>query len=129
VPGEVIDEITARETAKLEQLERLYRGNRQPPGIRDQTVILVDDGLATGSTMRAAVAAIRLQAPRRIVVAVPVGAADICAELADTADEVVCACTPDPFYAVGLWYSNFTQTTDDEVRALLERARHDAAPV
>jgi putative phosphoribosyl transferase len=129
VPPEVIDEVAARETAKLEQLERLYRGDRPPPDVRDRAVILVDDGLATGSTMRAAAKAIRLQSPRRIVVAVPVGAADTCADLSDTADEVVCARTPDPFYAVGLWYMDFSQTTDQEVRALLERARDDVARV
>jgi len=125
VPPEVLDEITAGQTAKLEQLEQVYRGDRPPADVRDRTVILVDDGLATGSTMRAAVEAIRLQAPRRIVVAVPVGSANTCAELTGTADEVMCAQTPEPFCAVGLWYSDFTQTTDEEVRALLERAREN----
>jgi predicted phosphoribosyltransferase len=85
-------------------------------------VILVDDGLATGSTMRAAVAALRRLGPARVIVAAPVAAADTCAELAELADDAVCALTPDPFLAVGMWYEDFTQTTDEEVRQLLERA-------
>ena len=85
-------------------------------------MILVDDGLATGSTMRAAVAALRRQGPQRIIVAVPVGAAETCGELRQEADEVVCARTPEPFYAVGQWYQQFDQTTDEEVRELLARA-------
>jgi predicted phosphoribosyltransferase len=92
-------------------------------------VILVDDGLATGSTMRAAVAALRRQGPARIVVAVPIGAPETCAEFEREADEVVCAVTPQPFYAVGLWYRDFSQTTDEEVRELLERAAEEPAPV
>jgi predicted phosphoribosyltransferase len=91
-------------------------------------VILVDDGLATGSTMRAAVAALRRQGPKHLVVAVPVGSADTCAELSGEA-EVVCARTPEPFHAVGLWYDDFTQTSDEEVRELLERAAPDHATV
>jgi predicted phosphoribosyltransferase len=119
IPEQVIDEVAAEEQRELERRGCLYRGDRPPLPVRDRTVILVDDGLATGSTMRAAVAALRRQGPRRIVVAVPVGAHDTCAELADEADEVVCARTPRPFRAVGLWYDDFSQTTDEEVRSLL----------
>jgi predicted phosphoribosyltransferase len=125
IPDDVLDAVAALEQRELERRERLYRGDRQPPDVRERTVILVDDGLATGSTMRAAVAALRRQHPARIVVAVPVGAAETCAEFQDEADEAVCARTPEPFYAVGLWYRDFSQTTDEEVRELLERAAED----
>lgn len=119
-----IEAITAEEQVELERRERRYRGTRPPPGVTGKTVILVDDGLATGATMRAAVAALRAQRPARIVVAVPTAAPETCAELAEEVDEIVCAMTPEPFYAVGLWYENFEQITDDEVRALLELAAH-----
>jgi predicted phosphoribosyltransferase len=129
VPDEVLDAVAARERTELERREWAYRDGRPPPAVRGRTVILVDDGLATGSTMRAAVRALRAQGPARIVVAVPVGAPETCAEFQDEADEAVCARTPDPFYAVGLWYSDFTQTTDEEVRDLLARAeaKHDTS--
>jgi putative phosphoribosyl transferase len=123
VPAEVIDAVAAQELKELARREREYRGDRPPLEVRGRIVILVDDGLATGSTMRAAVAALRRQQPARIVVAVPVGAADTCAEFRDEADEAVCAVTPQPFFAVGLWYRNFTQTTDEEVRRLLQQAQ------
>jgi predicted phosphoribosyltransferase len=97
--------------------------------VRGRTVILIDDGLATGSSMRAAVAALRRLQPARIVVAVPVGAAETCADLQAVADEAVCARTPDPFYAVGLWYEDFSQTSDEEVRELLEQAVDQHTPV
>ena len=129
IPEEVIDEVAAVELEELERRERLYRGDRPPPDVRGRTVILIDDGLATGSTMRAAIAALRRQHPARIVVAVPVGAPETCAEFQDEADEAICALTPDPFYAVGLWYGDFTQTTDEEVRDLLEQAGAEHAPV
>lgn len=129
IPEEVIDEVAAEELGELERRERLYRGDRPPPDVRGRTVILIDDGLATGSTMRAAIAALRQQHPARIVVAVPVGAPETCAEFQDEADEAICALTPDPFYAVGLWYGDFTQTTDEEVRDLLEQAGAEHAPV
>ena len=119
---DVVDAITARELRELERRERRYRGDRPPPAVRDQTVILVDDGLATGSTMRAAIEALRRLEPARIVVAVPVADPTTCEEIAAEADEVVCARTPRQFRAVGLWYTDFSQTTDDEVRGLLERA-------
>ncbi len=119
---EEIDAIAAQEQEELDRREHLYRDDRPAPDVRSRTVILVDDGLATGSTMRAAVAALRLQQPARIVVAVPVGAADTCAELNAEADEAVCARMPQPFRAVGLWYEDFSQTTDAEVHDLLEQA-------
>jgi putative phosphoribosyl transferase len=122
ISDEEIDRIAQEEAQELERRERAYRGARPPLAVEGKTVILVDDGLATGSTMRAAVRALRRQHPARIVVAVPVGAPDTCAGLTADADEVVCAREPEPFYAVGLWYGDFTQTTDDEVRRLLQRA-------
>ena len=102
--------------------EQLYRGQRLPVDVRNKTVILVDDGLATGSTMRAAIAALRQHRPARIVVAVPTAAPQTCSEIADEVDEIICAATPETFYAVGQWYQEFSQTTDDEVRELLARA-------
>jgi predicted phosphoribosyltransferase len=127
---EAIAAVVSREQAELARREQLYRDGRPAAEIRDRTVIVVDDGLATGSTMRAAVAAIRLQRPRRLVVAVPVGAEQTCGELRAEADEVVCAATPRLFRAVGQWYRDFAQSDDDEVRELLEEARREhAAPV
>jgi len=116
-----IDAAAARELQELARRERLYRGDRPPPDIAGRTVILVDDGLATGATMRAAIAAVRQQQPARIVVAVPTASPDTCEALKAEADDVVCAMTPEPFLAVGHWYEDFTQTTDDEVRELLAR--------
>jgi putative phosphoribosyl transferase len=118
----VIDDVTQRETEELLRRERAYRGDRPLPDLRDRPVILVDDGLATGSTMRAAVTAVRLRSPSEIVVAVPVGAAAVCARLREIAEAVVCPATPDQFHAVGLWYDDFTETTDEVVRDLLNRA-------
>jgi len=103
----------------------LYRGDKPAPDISGRTVIIVDDGLATGSTMRAAVAALRRRNPAKIVVAVPTAAADTCSELRHEADEVVCAVTPEPFYSVGSHYRDFTQTTDEEVIHLLARAANE----
>ena len=119
IPGNVINAVAERELLELERREQAYRGNRAPTPLTNKTVILVDDGLATGSTMRAAVMAARQQHPARVIVAVPVGAASTCADLATEADSVVCVRTPDPFVAVGLWYRDFTPTSDHEVRALL----------
>ncbi len=119
IPPRVIEDVTDIEAAELERRERAYRGGRPPFDVRGRVVIVVDDGLATGSTMRAAVAALRRLEPARIVVAVPTGASETCAMLRDEADEVVCLTTPDPFHAVGLWYDDFRPTTDDQVRALL----------
>jgi predicted phosphoribosyltransferase len=128
IPEDVVEAAAAREGQELERRERAYRGGRPAPDVRGRTVILIDDGLATGSTMRAAVAALRQQGPARIVVAVPVGAADTCAELRAEADEAICAWAPEPFHAVGLWYQDFSQTTDEEVRDLLGRAAGEPAP-
>jgi putative phosphoribosyl transferase len=124
IPESVIDEVAREEQLELERRERTY-GNRGMPDLRDRLVLLVDDGLATGSTMRAAVQAVRAHAPSRIVVAVPVGSPDTCRDFADVADEVVCARTPERFAAVGLWYRDFSQTTDAEVRALLHGASEE----
>jgi len=119
----VIDAAAAREERELDRRERIYRGARTPPDVRERTVILVDDGLATGSTMRAAVAALRKQRPARIVVAVPVAAAETCEEFKTEVDETVCAATPRMFNGVGRWYEDFSQTSDDEVHELLAQAR------
>jgi predicted phosphoribosyltransferase len=119
IPESVIDQVASEEQIELERREREYRDDRPMPKIEGSTVILVDDGLATGTTMRAAVRALRGLHPARIVVAVPVGAVEICAELRSEADEVICVETPEPFAAVGWWYRNFEQTSDDEVRAAL----------
>jgi predicted phosphoribosyltransferase len=123
ISDEAIRAIAAREQVELERREHAYRGDRPTPAVRGRIVILVDDGLATGSTMRAAIAALRQQGPARIVVAVPVAAAQVCVELGEEVHEVICARQPEPFVAVGLWYQNFAPTTDEEVRALLEQAR------
>jgi putative phosphoribosyl transferase len=123
IPDAVLDEVAAREQAELERRERHYRGDRSLPDLRGRTVLVIDDGLATGSTMRAAVAALRQLGPARIIVAVPVGAPATCERLAREADACVCLDSPEPFHAVGLWYEDFGQTTDEEVRALLDEAR------
>jgi putative phosphoribosyl transferase len=119
--------ILARERAELARREALYRGSKPPVDVRGRTVIVVDDGLATGSTMRAAVAALRQRDPARLIVAVPVGAEDTCQQLRSEADEVVCPSTPSPFRAVGLWYQEFPQTSDEEVHRLLEDAKREYA--
>ena len=116
-----IDAVVAHEMQELARRDRLYRGDRQPPDVAGRTVILVDDGLATGATMRAAVQALRQQQAARIVAAVPTASPDTCQVLKAEADDVICAMTPEPFFAVGHWYEDFTQTTDDEVRELLAR--------
>ena len=121
IPSYVIDAVAAQEQQELERRERLYRGSRPPPDVRGRTLILVDDGLATGATMRAAVMALRQLQPARIVVATPTASPEICEELRSEVDEVICAITPEPFLAVGHWYEDFSQTTDDEVRNLLAR--------
>lgn len=128
VSDEEIASITSREADELARRERAYRGNRPPLDVAGKTVIIVDDGLATGATMHAAVAALRERAPARIVVAVPTAEGGIRDEFRHEVDEVVCAMTPDPFVAVGLWYVKFDATTDDEVRALLARAPEETRP-
>jgi len=122
LPGYVIEQTAAQERQELERREQAYRQGRPEPDVRGKTVILVDDGLATGASMRAAVLALRQLGPARIVVAVPTAAQETCDAFRDIADEIVCAQTPEPFLAVGAWYDDFTQTTDDEVRELLNDA-------
>ena len=122
IPSEIIDAVAANEQRELERREREYRDGKPAPQVKDLVVILIDDGLATGSTMRAAAAALGKQNPSRIVVAVPVAPAETCEEFRKEVDEVVCAATPEPFQGVGLWYDNFSQTSDEEVRQLLHRA-------
>ena len=117
-----IEAVAATEQRELDRRERAYRDGRPMPRVAGRTVIVVDDGLATGFSMRAAVMALREQSPSRIVVAVPVAAFDTCEEFRLIVDEVVCAETPEPFYAVGIWYEDFSQTTDDEVHELLAAA-------
>jgi putative phosphoribosyl transferase len=122
IPGAVIDAVAADEQRELERRARLYRGDRPPPDVRGRVLILIDDGLATGSTMHAAARALRPQNPAAIVVAVPVAAEETCNEFRGEVDEVICAYTPDPFFAVGMWYEDFAQTSDENVRELLARA-------
>lgn len=129
IPYRVIDSVIAKERQELERRERLYRGERPALNVRGRTVILIDDGLATGSTMRAAIAALRLQRPARIIVAVPVGAPDTCAAFQDEADEAICGVMPEPFYAVGAYYRDFSQTTDAEVHNLLAQAAATNKPI
>lgn len=121
IPRGAIEAVTAVEEAELARRERLYRGDRPYPELAGRTVVLVDDGLATGATMRAAVAATREHRPAAVVVAVPVAPRDTVELLRREADDVVCPATPEPFLGVGMWYEDFRQTTDDEVRELLAR--------
>lgn len=122
ISNPAIERVTREEQEELERRERMYRGDRPAPVLTDRITILIDDGLATGSSMRAAAQAVRASRPARVVIAVPVGAPQTCAELASVADEVVCARMPEPFSAVGQWYVDFEQTEDDEVRALLQKS-------
>ena len=122
IPERVIASVSAIEAEELRRQERIYREDRPVPNIAGRTIILVDDGLATGSTMRAAAAALRLQAPEHLMVAVPVAPPETCASLRLEVDNVVCALTPEPFFAVGNWYQDFSQTSDEEVRQLLQPA-------
>ena len=122
ISQEVINIVAQRELQELERREHDYRGARPAPEVRDRTVILIDDGLATGASMRAAVAGLRARHPARIVVAVPTASPEIRAEFESEVDEIVCAITPEPFLGVGRWYEDFSQTTDEEVRMLLEEA-------
>jgi predicted phosphoribosyltransferase len=127
IPDEIIEAAARRELAEIERREKLYRSGRPPLQLKDRVVILVDDGLATGSTMLAAIQAVRAENPARVVVAVPVGAPDTCRKLSREADEVICLRMPEPFYAVGQWYENFAQTTDEEVIHLLDQAWKEQA--
>ncbi|HEY3694318.1 phosphoribosyltransferase [Phenylobacterium sp.] len=123
IPPYAIDAVTAQERQELVRRERLYRGGRAAPDLRGLTVILVDDGLATGATMKAAIQALRQLQPGRIVVAVPAASPETCEQLKPEVDEIVCDITPEPFHAVGAWYEDFSQTTDEDVRELLARRR------
>jgi len=122
IPDYIVDEVAASEQQELTRRESLYRGDRPAPDVRGRTVILVDDGLATGATMLAAVKALRQQQPARIVVAVPTASPKTCEQLKAEVDDIICAITPEPFHAVGLWYEDFSQTKDEEVRDLLARS-------
>jgi putative phosphoribosyl transferase len=122
ISSKTIDEVTAREERELQRRDRVYRGDRPRPDVINRTIILVDDGIATGSTIRAAIVILQQQQPEQIVVAVPVAPAQTCEELKSEVDKVVCLMTPEPFYAIGLWYENFEQTTDEEVRELLAKS-------
>jgi predicted phosphoribosyltransferase len=124
---QLIESVTEKETVELERREQTYRDGRPAPELRGRVVILVDDGLATGATMRAAVAALRQRGVAKIVVAAPVGAPDTCRELEQEADEIICAITPEFFQAVGQYYEDFSQTSDEEVRELLSRAAQRTA--
>jgi predicted phosphoribosyltransferase len=124
VPNAVVEQVAAAERHELERRERAYRDDRPPADVRGRTVILVDDGLATGSTMRAAIVALRRLQPARLVTAVPVGAPEVCRRLRADLDDLVCARTPASLYAIGAWFEDFSQTTDQEVRDLLARAEH-----
>ncbi len=117
----MIDKVAAQEQQELERRNQVYRGNRPAPDVRNHTIIIVDDGLATGSTMRAAIASLRQRQPDRIVVAVPVAPPSVYKEFKNEADEIICLQTPESFDAIGVWYVDFSQTTDQEVRDLLER--------
>jgi putative phosphoribosyl transferase len=123
ISGQVVDAVAAEESAELRRREHAYRDGRPLLDVSGREVLLVDDGLATGASMRAAIAAARSQDAARVVVGVPIGALEACEELARAADDVVCAATPEPFHSVGDWYADFDQTTDEEVTALL-RASH-----
>jgi putative phosphoribosyl transferase len=119
IPTALVEQTAVRERLELERRDRLFRGDREPPVVRDRACMLVDDGLATGSTMEAAIVALRNSRPASIVVAVPVGARETCERLSRLADRVVCLAMPEPFSAVGQWYDDFSQTTDEEVREAL----------
>jgi putative phosphoribosyl transferase len=128
ISGKTIDAVADKELRELQRRDRAYRGDRAQPDICNQIVILVDDGIATGATMRAAIKVLQSQQPQRLIVAVPVAPQETCNELKDEVDDVVCLITPEPFYAIGLWYENFAQTTDEEVRELLAKCRLPLTP-
>lgn len=124
IPNQLIEAVAEKEGQELERRERAYRGGRPKPDVRGKTVILVDDGLATGASMRAAIAGLRTHDPANIVIAVPTTSPETCEAFEDAVEDVVCAETPQPFFGVGFWYQDFSQTTDEEVRSLLARAQH-----
>jgi putative phosphoribosyl transferase len=122
IPEVALEAVVSREKRELERREQAYRGDRPVPEIGNRRIILVDDGLATGATMRAAVLALRQQQPAKIIIGVPVAPLDTVEKLWKEADEVICLATPEPFFAIGEWYMDFSQTSDEEVRELLARA-------
>ena len=122
IPDSAVEAVTRREEQELKRREAAYRGNRPPLNVEGLTVILVDDGLATGSTMRAAVMSLKRQKPKRIVIAVPTASPEVCDEFRAEVDDILCGMTPMPFHAVGIWYEDFSQTTDEEVRQLIKAA-------
>ena len=124
VPEEVINIVARNELQELQRREHNYRGDRPAPEVRDRKVILIDDGLATGASMRAAVVGVRAQHPARIVIAVPAAAPELCNAFQFEVDEMVCAMTPEPFYGLSRWYEDFSQTTDEDVRMFLREANH-----
>lgn len=119
-----IERVAASERVELERRDRAYRGDRPAPSLKNRTIILIDDGVATGSTLKAALSVIKQQQPKELVIAVPVASPKICRELETKVDELVCLLTPESLQAISLWYENFSQTTDEEVRRFLERAGH-----
>jgi predicted phosphoribosyltransferase len=125
IPPRIVELVATMEGREVERREQLYRAGRPALDVRGRTALLVDDGLATGATMRAAIRAARRQGASRVVVAVPVAAREACAELRAEADDLVCSATPEPFVAVGLWYEDFSPTSDEDVRAILERATRE----
>lgn len=128
ISHETIEKVAQRELAELKRRDRAYRGDRPRPEIRDKIVMVIDDGLATGASMRAAVHALRQMSPTKIIIAVPVGAKETCRELSRHADEIICLNKPEPFYGVGAWYEDFSQTSDEEVRELLDQANEMIKP-
>lgn len=126
IPMPLIDAVVRRELRELERRAGAYRGNRPPPDVKGRTAILIDDGLATGASMRAAVVGLRARSPAHIVIAVPTAAPETCEAFKSKVDRIVCATTPEPFYGVSRWYENFSQTTDEEVKILLEEATHQS---
>lgn len=125
ISEKIVEAITREKQQELEHRELIYRGKREPVALEGRTVILVDDGLALGASMRAAVHALRIKQPKSIIAAVPIGSADTCNQIRSEADEVVCGMAPDPFYSVGAWYSDFIQITDEEINHLLNHAAHE----
>lgn len=123
IPQKVINAVAEKEQIELERREREYRDALPPPEIKGKTVILIDDGLATGATMRAAALALKKQEPKKLVIAVPVASPETCSEFESEVDAVICAATPQPFYGVGMWYKDFSQTSDEEVKDLLKNRR------
>jgi putative phosphoribosyl transferase len=127
IPKEIVEAVARKENRELERREKAYRDDLPAPEIAGKTVILIDDGLATGATMRAAIIALKQQNPAKIIVAVPVASPETCAEFRDEVDKIICAVMPEPFRGVGLWYEDFSQTTDEEVRELLSKSREKLA--